>query len=87
MHCVKSDPIRSAFSPIQTEYGEILSLRIQSECGKMRTGITLNTDTFYEMMLTRHYFHTKYKYNQIIISNTVIRKYPMLTSFIDLPSF
>ena len=40
-HCVKSVQIRShfwsVFSRIQTEYGEILSLRIQSECGKIRT--------------------------------------------------
>ena len=39
-HCVKSVQIRSffwpAFSRIRTEYGEILSRRIQSECGKMR---------------------------------------------------
>ena len=40
-HCVKSVQIRShfwsVFSRIQTEYGKILSLRIQSECGKIRT--------------------------------------------------
>ena len=36
-----------AFPLIQTEYGEIRSIRIQSERGKMRTRITLNTDTFY----------------------------------------
>ena len=39
----------SAFSCIRTEYGEI-SLRIQSECGKMRTRINSNTDTFYAML-------------------------------------
>ena len=41
----------SEFSRIQTEYREILrisvSLHIQSECGKIRTRITLNTDTFH----------------------------------------
>ena len=46
----------STFSRIRTEYGEIpglnterypVSLRIQSECEKMRTRITPNTDTFY----------------------------------------
>ena len=42
-HCVKSVQIRSffwsVFSRIRTEYGEIheVSLRIQSECGKIRT--------------------------------------------------
>ena len=40
-HCVKSTRIRSYSSP----YG--VSYRIQSECGKIRTRITPNTDTFY----------------------------------------
>ena len=38
-HCVKSVRIRSYSGPY-------LSLRIQSECGKIRTRITSNTDTF-----------------------------------------
>ena len=29
------------------------TLRIQSECGKIRTRITLNTDTFYEVLIVR----------------------------------
>ena len=37
---MKSVPIRSAFSGIRT-------LRIQFKCGKMRTRISPNTDTFY----------------------------------------
>ena len=40
-HCVKSGQIRSffwsVFSRIRTEYGETVSLRIHSECGKTRT--------------------------------------------------
>ena len=40
IHCVKSIRIRS--------YG--VSLRIQSECGKIRTRITPNTDTFCPMI-------------------------------------
>ena len=51
-HCVKSDRIRSYSGPnypacgLNTEsYG--VSLRIQSECGKIRTRITPNTDTFH----------------------------------------
>ena len=39
----------SAFSRIRTEYGEIRSLRIQSECWKMRIRITPNKDTFYSV--------------------------------------
>ena len=37
-----------AFSRIRTEYGEIIvSLRIQSECGKIVTRITPSMDYFY----------------------------------------
>ena len=50
-HCVKSVRIRSysgphfpAFGLNSERYG--VSLRIQSECGKMLTRITANTDTF-----------------------------------------
>ena len=56
MHCVKSVRIRSYSGPhfpafrLKTER-YFLSLRIQSECGKMRTIITPNTDTFYSVML------------------------------------
>ena len=42
----------SVFSRIQTEYGEIRSIspysvRMRKNAGKMRTRITLNTDSFY----------------------------------------
>ena len=51
--CLYSELFWSVFSRIRTEYGEILvCLRIQSECGKIRTRITPNTDTFYEVVLT-----------------------------------
>ena len=41
----------SAFSHIRTKYGEYgVSLRFQSECGKMRTRITPNTDTLYAVI-------------------------------------
>ena len=52
--CPYSELFWSAFSSIPTEYGEMRSIsryrvshRIQSKCGKMRTRITPNTDTFY----------------------------------------
>ena len=49
--CPYSELFWSVFSRNQTEYGEIrVSLRIQSECGKMRTRITPNTDTFYAVV-------------------------------------
>ena len=51
-HSVKSVRIRSYFVPHFPAFGlntkrYSVSLRIQSECGKMRTRITPNTDTFY----------------------------------------
>ena len=49
-HCVKSVRIRSYSGPHFPAFGlntEYVSLHIQSECGKMRTGITPNTDTFH----------------------------------------
>ena len=57
LRCVKSVFVRSCVGPhfplvrmvrIRTEYGEIR--RIQSECRKMRTRITPNTDTVYAVM-------------------------------------
>ena len=54
-HCVKSVHIRSYSGPhfpafrLNTERYSV-SLRIQSECGKMRTRITPNTDTFYTVL-------------------------------------
>ena len=60
-HCVKSVRIRSypgqyfpAFGLNTERYS--VSLRIQSECGKIRTRITPNTDTFHvvEMLTCDH---------------------------------
>ena len=57
LHCVKSVCVRSYSGPhfppfgLKTErYG--VSLRIQSECGKMRTRITPNTETFYAILVS-----------------------------------
>ena len=57
-HCVKTVRIRSYSGPyfpafgLNTErYG--LSLRIQSECSKIRTRLTLNTDTFLAVRVYR----------------------------------
>ena len=55
LHCVKSVLIRSfsglyfpAFGLITERYG--VSLRIQSECGKIRTRKTPNTDIFHAVL-------------------------------------
>ena len=45
-HCVKSVRIRSYSGPYFPAFG-LNTLLIQSECGKMRTRTTPNTDTFY----------------------------------------
>ena len=57
-HCAKSVRIRSysgsyfpAFGLNTERYG--VSLRIQSECRKIRTRITPNTDTFHAVLLSR----------------------------------
>ena len=63
-----STPHFPAFSRIQTDYFSDIflkywvSLRIQSECGKMRTRITPNTDTFYAV-----YLANKMQKNQIFL--------------------
>ena len=57
-HCVKSVRIRSYSDPyfpafrLNTERYR-LSLRIQSECGKIRTRITPNTDTFHAVIFPK----------------------------------
>ena len=47
--CPYSELFWSAFSRIRTEYE--VSLRIQSECGKMQTRIIPNTDTFHAVFV------------------------------------
>ena len=48
---ISSSSITLSFNTLpcfaRPEYGEILSLCIRSECGKIRTRKTPNTDTFY----------------------------------------
>ena len=66
LHCVKSVRIPSYSGPhfpafgLNTERYEV-SLRIQSECGKMWTRITANTDTFYTVLFLAEGSH-KYKF-------------------------
>ena len=54
-HCVKSARIRSYSGPHFPAFGQntkrySVSLRIQPKCGKMRTGITPNADTFHAVL-------------------------------------
>ena len=63
-HCVKSVLIRSYFGPHFPAFGlnterYSVSLRIQSECGKMQTRITPNTDTFHAVYIA-HYCSYEY---------------------------
>ena len=63
MHCVKSVRIRSysglyfpALGLNMERYG--ISLHIQSECGKIRTRITANTNTFHAVLGKETYWTT-----------------------------
>ena len=56
-HCFKSVPIRSSSGLYFPAFGlnterYSVSLRIQFECGEIRTRITPNTDTFYAVFET-----------------------------------
>ena len=55
LHCVKNVRIRSYSGTYFPTFGLNMeryevSLRIQSECGKIRNRITANTDTFYAVL-------------------------------------
>ena len=73
IHCVKGVRIRNYSGShfptfeLNTERYSV-SLRTQSECGKMRTKITPNTDTFYAVIVSTKKFLCKCKrsYNQSI---------------------
>ena len=72
-HCVKSvriwsysDPHFPAFGLNSERYG--VSLHIQSECGKMLTRITANTDTFHAAPLA-----SEFKLN--LHKNILLRKF------------
>ena len=63
-HCCKSVPVRSwsgqyfpAFGLNTDRYG--VSLRIQSKWEKIRTRITLNTDTFYAVTISTNFFSVR----------------------------
>ena len=58
-HCVIGVHIRSYSGPHFSAFGlnmerYCVSLRIQSECGKIRTGITRNTDSFFVVFLASY---------------------------------
>ena len=72
-HCAKSVRIRSysgsyfpTFGLNTDRYG--VSLRIQSECRKIRTRITPNTDTFHAVLLSRKCFSAE---NFVSILSTI----------------
>ena len=62
----------SVFSRIWTEYEEI-SLRIQSECGRIQTRKTPNTDTFHAVLMSR--------FPNEIIFNTFRANTPLFQDF------
>ena len=68
--CPYSKLLWSVFSRLWTEYG--VSVRIQSECEKMRTRITPNKDTFYAvyycLVNSKNFFVPKW---QCFLSSTI----------------
>ena len=67
-HCVKSARIWSYSGPYFPAFGLNMErygvfLRIKFECGKIRTRITPNTDTFYAVQFT--YKNKHLKFNEI----------------------
>ena len=63
LNCVKRVRIQSYSGPHFPAFGlnterYSVSLRVQSECGKMWTRITPNTDTFHAVLCTLAYEHT-----------------------------
>ena len=67
VHCVKSVRIWSYSGPHFPAFGLNMerfgvSLRIQSECGKMQTRITPNTDTFHTVV----FFISQCEYNSLV---------------------
>ena len=58
LHCIKCVPIWSYSGPYFPVFGlnterYIIFVRIQSECGKIRTRITTNTDTFHAVLFAK----------------------------------
>ena len=53
-----------------------VSLRIQSECGKMQTRITPNTDTFYAVLFI--WSHTFKQYNTLLLNYSTNYNYSFM---------
>ena len=67
VHGVKSVCIRSYSSPYFPAFGQNteryrVSLHIQSECGKIRTKITPNTDTFHAVVVQASHHQADARY-------------------------
>ena len=77
-HSVKSVRIRSCYCPCFPAFGlntwrHGVSLQIQSECGKIRTRITPNMDTFHAVLVAYHVclyirFEKKLQINQQLVT-------------------
>ena len=88
-HCVKSVRIRSCSGSHFPEFGlnterYSVSLRLQSECGKMRTRITPYTDTFLRsdrLVVTRK----RTQEQTLWFSDVRIAKY-LIRNFVDRPN-
>ena len=75
LHCVKSVRIQSYSGPYFPAFGlnterYSVSLRIQSECGKIRTRITPNTETFHAVLPIHLFSQWEKKFFKLILKFT-----------------
>ena len=89
---VKSVRIRSYSGPYFPTFGQNMErygvfLCIQSECGKIRTIIFLNTDTFYAVWFSTKFPQLEIKWNYGILCSEVLcmKMLEMLKKFIQGP--
>ena len=77
-NCPYSELFSSAFFPHFPVFGlkterHVLSLHIQSECRKMQTRITPNTDTFYPVTSVRPFFDFIIIQNKVLWENYLLK--------------
>ena len=86
-HCVSSVRIQSYSGPYRPRFGLSkeryrVSLRIQSECGKIRTRITPITDTFYAVYVLPKFVLQNFKSSENKKNQMRRRKWPSYTTLV-----
>ena len=70
LYCVKSGPYFPEFRLNAERYG--ISLRIQCQCGKIRTRKTPNTDSFYPVLRV-DFIQTSIAHREIILMQNCVK--------------